>query len=147
MKGRVSFISGKERCSIKTATLRGNIEPPCMARRSLYVANRALPLLLFTPSIRYGICPLYLLSGMCVRQNNRVVPVIDLPANFPCGSCHNKIMLLRSLVRQYHFLRSEEHTSELQSRGHLVCRLLLEKKNLDENIRNPQPRMSLSYAK
>src|SRR5207253_9879807 len=24
-------------------------------------------------------------------------------------------------------LRSEEHTSELQSRGHLVCRLLLEK--------------------
>src|SRR5439155_22328244 len=27
-------------------------------------------------------------------------------------------------------LRSEEHTSELQSRGHLVCRLLLEKKNI-----------------
>src|SRR5437660_5178482 len=26
------------------------------------------------------------------------------------------------------FPRSEEHTSELQSRGHLVCRLLLEKK-------------------
>src|SRR5690625_5848103 len=26
--------------------------------------------------------------------------------------------------------RSEEHTSELQSRGHLVCRLLLEKKNM-----------------
>src|SRR5690625_6984542 len=25
--------------------------------------------------------------------------------------------------------RSEDHTSELQSRGHLVCRLLLEKKN------------------
>src|SRR5690625_6774439 len=27
--------------------------------------------------------------------------------------------------------RSEEHTSELQSRGHLVCRLLLEKNNGD----------------
>src|SRR5207253_10982652 len=26
------------------------------------------------------------------------------------------------------WIRSEEHTSELQSRGHLVCRLLLEKK-------------------
>src|SRR5690625_970912 len=26
-------------------------------------------------------------------------------------------------------IRSEEHTSELQSRGHIVCRLLLEKKN------------------
>src|SRR2546422_8166432 len=29
--------------------------------------------------------------------------------------------------------RSEEHTSELQSRLHLVCRLLLEKKKTDEN--------------
>src|SRR5690625_6424766 len=28
--------------------------------------------------------------------------------------------------------RSEEHTSELQSRGHLVCRLLLEKKNITD---------------
>src|SRR5690625_6372545 len=28
--------------------------------------------------------------------------------------------------------RSEEHTSELQSRGHLVCRLLLEKKKTQE---------------
>src|SRR5690625_5474680 len=29
--------------------------------------------------------------------------------------------------------RSEEHTSELQSRGHLVCRLLLEKTNSNYN--------------
>src|SRR3989442_7743420 len=28
--------------------------------------------------------------------------------------------------------RSEEHTSELQSRPHLVCRLLLEKKNVSK---------------
>src|SRR5207253_11061755 len=28
---------------------------------------------------------------------------------------------------RHEFIRSEEHTSELQSRGHLVCRLLLEK--------------------
>src|SRR5689334_24371679 len=35
--------------------------------------------------------------------------------------------------------RSEEHTSELQSQFHLVCRLLLEKKKID---RLP-PRMSL----
>src|SRR5439155_22343210 len=28
------------------------------------------------------------------------------------------------------YVRSEEHTSELQSRGHLVCRLLLEKKKI-----------------
>src|SRR5690625_6343858 len=31
--------------------------------------------------------------------------------------------------------RSEEHTSELQSRGQLVCRLLLEKKNTTTTIR------------
>src|SRR5690625_6488844 len=30
--------------------------------------------------------------------------------------------------------RSEEHTSELQSRGHLVCRLLLEKTKKQANI-------------
>src|SRR5690625_5409745 len=29
-------------------------------------------------------------------------------------------------------IRSEEHTSELQSRGHIVCRLLLEKKQINE---------------
>src|SRR5690625_5872918 len=32
------------------------------------------------------------------------------------------------LIRFEEEQRSEEHTSELQSRGHLVCRLLLEKK-------------------
>src|SRR5690625_5691992 len=32
-------------------------------------------------------------------------------------------------VHSFASSRSEEHTSELQSRGHLVCRLLLEKKN------------------
>src|SRR3712207_7861148 len=41
--------------------------------------------------------------------------------------------VLRRVLRRYDFgrgfLRSEEHTSELQSRQYLVCRLLLEKKN------------------
>src|SRR2546429_6516089 len=32
------------------------------------------------------------------------------------------------IIQTEHFERSEEHTSELQSRLHLVCRLLLEKK-------------------
>src|SRR3989442_10760984 len=37
--------------------------------------------------------------------------------------------------------RSEEHTSELQSRPHLVCRLLLEKKKTSRNGRpNYHPR-------
>src|SRR5690606_40938329 len=35
----------------------------------------------------------------------------------------------------FHF-RSEEHTSELQSRENLVCRLLLEKKNVSQATRH-----------
>src|SRR5437660_3988552 len=38
--------------------------------------------------------------------------------------------------------RSEEHTSELQSRGHLVCRLLLEKKK-KKNKKNTKIRSDL----
>src|SRR5439155_6493972 len=34
----------------------------------------------------------------------------------------------RNLSFYWDSFRSEDHTSELQSRGHLVCRLLLEKK-------------------
>src|SRR5438105_10129332 len=40
---------------------------------------------------------------------------------------HRRV-LIDSSVWIYHFERSEEHTSELQSRVDLVCRLLLEKK-------------------
>src|SRR2546422_8525543 len=36
--------------------------------------------------------------------------------------------------------RSEEHTSELQSRLHLVCRLLLEKKNRRQGSGDPDRR-------
>src|SRR5690625_6073500 len=41
-----------------------------------------------------------------------------------------------------HESRSEEHTSELQSRGHLVCRLLLDKtqKNKQTNHNQHQPK-------
>src|SRR5207253_10713210 len=46
---------------------------------------------------------------------------------------HQRIAKPRHVTRGFPYLgRSEEHTSELQSRGHLVCRLLLEKKkNID----------------
>src|SRR5690554_7129548 len=43
---------------------------------------------------------------------------------------------LKALIQEFILKRSEEHTSELQSRPHLVCRLLLEKKN-----NNKQPRI------
>src|SRR3989442_9644739 len=40
--------------------------------------------------------------------------------------------LRRSVALDPGHARSEEHTSELQSRPHLVCRLLLEKKKKDQ---------------
>src|SRR5690625_6241674 len=39
----------------------------------------------------------------------------------PCPDLWNQVNITQIKLR-----RSEEHTSELQSRGHLVCRLLLE---------------------
>src|SRR5699024_11675972 len=53
--------------------------------------------------------------------------------NKKCGNCfsistNNIVILLLTIA--YFFCRSEEHTSELQSRFDLVCRLLLEKKKL-----------------
>src|SRR3989442_2676874 len=45
-------------------------------------------------------------------------------------NCPFHIGVYQSAPRSYRDLRSEEHTSELQSRPHLVCRLLLEKKKV-----------------
>src|SRR2546429_6356928 len=50
-------------------------------------------------------------------------------------------------IGHYVWPRSEEHTSELQSRLHLVCRLLLEKKNRTANaigISTPTPRPAIT---
>src|SRR5436305_12945082 len=41
----------------------------------------------------------------------------------------NEPQFVQRFKREARLARSEEHTSELQSRPHLVCRLLLEKKN------------------
>src|SRR5690554_7493410 len=48
--------------------------------------------------------------------------------------------LINDVNASWMALRSEEHTSELQSRPHLVCRLLLEKKNEDRQGHCPTQR-------
>src|SRR5215813_4334286 len=65
--------------------------------------------------------------------NVGIVPVGINPVFL--GKSSNRIYSINSgdvstppTVSVYTALRSEEHTSELQSRPHLVCRLLLEKK-------------------
>src|SRR5207253_6550411 len=66
-------------------------------------------------------------SGAAAEVTAHAVPLLpharDMAARgaVPGGTQRNLTSLADS--------RSEEHTSELQSRGHLVCRLLLEKKN------------------
>src|SRR5258708_9604283 len=43
----------------------------------------------------------------------------------------NELHVIHALIREVRrIIRSEEHTSELQSPDHLVCRLLLEKKKV-----------------
>src|SRR5439155_27344149 len=44
------------------------------------------------------------------------------------GAATINVRRLLEMMTRLVLKRSEEHTSELQSRGHLVCRLLLEKK-------------------
>src|SRR5215510_15893196 len=67
-------------------------------------------------------------SGMVPGLLNRA------DARYACASPYTSASnqpCSRQRLRRYTLLprmRSEEHTSELQSRGHLVCRLLLEKK-------------------
>src|SRR5258707_6039450 len=50
---------------------------------------------------------------------------------------------LAKLVSDAEKLRSEEHTSELQSRQYLVCRLLLEKKNTSRDDYTTGPSWSV----
>src|SRR5437870_10316629 len=56
-----------------------------------------------------------------------------LPISFPASRCGSSSTPWPAIPTtrwaRARRARSEEHTSELQSRGHLVCRLLLEKKN------------------
>src|SRR3712207_8311824 len=63
--------------------------------------------------------------GAVVVRDGRVLAT---GFNHPIGShdptAHAEIEAIRSAAH-----RSEEHTSELQSRQYIVCRLLLEKKN------------------
>src|SRR5438309_3480119 len=58
----------------------------------------------------------------CVLVNKGIIKTMPTPINIG-------IVLMKPLLTRTHESpRSEEHTSELQSQFHLVCRLLLEKK-------------------
>src|SRR2546422_4820293 len=64
--------------------------------------------------------------GLCNLSWDGVLKLLQEPGR------HEQVDVIRRIQESYSLadlMRSEEHTSELQSRLHLVCRLLLEKKN------------------
>src|SRR2546430_9971707 len=64
-------------------------------------------------------------------QGEQRRPVAELPGLHRVRVAAAQRALRRKLFQQH--LRSEEHTSELQSQSNLVCRLLLEKKKAEDN--------------
>src|SRR5437660_7574487 len=68
------------------------------------------------------------------------LPISSSRKSFRCFRCRARCCCRAARCRSTS--RSEEHTSELQSRGHLVCRLLLEKK---KKKRNTLPTVAARY--
>src|SRR3989442_6527803 len=60
-----------------------------------------------------------------------------------CRSRYELVQLRLLALPEHH--RSEEHTSELQSRPHLVCRLLLEKKKMSDQTKISNAARKLIY--
>src|SRR2546429_6616989 len=77
-----------------------------------------------------------------------VAAAVDAPLADPLRQLRNHQIVAVELLRLER--RSEEHTSELQSRLHLVCRLLLEKKkhNMSNHLDTSCNRdgISISYT-
>src|SRR5690625_5832506 len=67
-------------------------------------------------------------AGFGALTFEEVGEVIDIPEYGPNVQVVESQPLATGVTEKFNGFRSEEHTSELQSRGHLVCRLLLEKK-------------------
>src|SRR5207253_7185599 len=79
--------------------------------------------------------PLALYSGIVtVAADGSAEITLDIPEFAGTARVMAVAWTATKLGRATIDVRSEEHTSELQSRGHLVCRLLLEKKKKKTDI-------------
>src|SRR5437870_11475557 len=88
------------------------------------VADYAVGLGLIIIAIAVGGSGKAVAAGVVVGAT---VLVVSMLTRYPLGVAKVLPFTVHS-AGDYLAARSEEHTSELQSRGHLVCRLLLEKK-------------------
>src|ERR1035438_10644789 len=66
----------------------------------------------------------------CTHGGPTCCPIIISTQSFPAADC--RPITSAGFIPAIRCSRSEEHTSELQSLRHLVCRLLLEKKKTNE---------------
>src|SRR5207249_6015016 len=110
----------------RPAAPRGAVPPPERPRRLLGGARRLRPLQRARRRAghrgrRRGLSTGRILSIMKTRTEEDALGEVEVPADHLWGA-----QTQRSL--ENFPIRSEEHTSELQSRFDLVCRLLLEKK-------------------
>src|SRR2546421_2826363 len=62
----------------------------------------------------------------------KVIPYLSIKERLKIQ--YNDKSRAKELLYRHEYIRSEEHTSELQSRSDLVCRLLLEKKKKKNKI-------------
>src|SRR3989442_6983573 len=102
-----------------------------IARELEIVASEMLVFFFFNDTATTEIYPLSLHDALPISYRDRLDLHVLLDALLPALASEPAFLkpAERDLVRAGS-RRSEEHTSELQSRPHLVCRLLLEKKNL-----------------
>src|SRR5690606_40422522 len=107
--------------------------------RRLFSSLDTAPSARYTPSLHDAL-PISKLrdwtSGVCICCSGAAAMPVSLSSRSRSRIyCMSISVLLHGLRRsrrrrgRVHGSRSEEHTSELQSRENLVCRLLLEKKN------------------
>src|SRR5690606_41942862 len=99
----------------------------------------SIPSLFYIPPATTELVALSLHDALPISDEAVVLPALDplINARIPCVSLDRRLHRpdvpyvtsdnQRGAAEAV--LRSEEHTSELQSRENLVCRLLLEKKN------------------
>src|SRR3712207_7831133 len=84
---------------------------------------------LFRSFIKYSSSRL--VTADCINEDNALSQPLSMSDIFTATDIKNIFINMKNKIVL--LLRSEEHTSELQSRQYLVCRLLLEKKK--KNIR------------
>src|SRR5690625_6876804 len=110
--GAAKASSRLRRATALTPEARSSFARPAIHSVSSVSAGPPWGGLYLKPPSRGGLC-----EGVITIPSAKPGPVVRTPSAVPAP-----------------FARSEEHTSELQSRGHLVCRLLLEKKNIHNYI-------------